>query len=221
MVVSDTGCGVPQEHIDRIFDRLHQVPDSVYRTRRGLGLGLFITREIIQGLGGSIRVESNPGSGTRFEIDLPTFTWSGAITPLLTGARRLSSLKVLVVTIAWPDPNADEPVPGSIIRMLRGIIELALQPHSHTLVPPCVAPGVVRLGAIAAVDRRAWDAILRNLRKWMRADPGVADSGLEVTTRTASLAGSGGTRSIGAASRILERYFIHQSPRGASCVTHS
>src|SRR5258706_11307982 len=54
LVVSDTGCGVPAEHLDRIFDRLHQVPDSVYHTRHGLALGLSTPRELVRGLGGTV-----------------------------------------------------------------------------------------------------------------------------------------------------------------------
>ncbi len=64
--ISDTGCGMTSEEIDRIFN-----PE--YTTKeKGLGLGLPLAHEIIRGHGGEIRVISQQGSGTTFEIMLPS-----------------------------------------------------------------------------------------------------------------------------------------------------
>jgi signal transduction histidine kinase len=64
--ISDTGCGMTTEEVERIFN-----PE--YTTKeKGLGLGLPLAHEIIRGHGGEIRVFSNPGSGTTFEIILPS-----------------------------------------------------------------------------------------------------------------------------------------------------
>jgi signal transduction histidine kinase len=101
LLVTDTGCGVPAEHLDQIFEKLHQVPDSGYHTRRGLGLGLYITRELVHGLGGEIRVQSEPGQGSRFEIALPAFTWRGATTRLVGSATRPTGLHALAVLAEW------------------------------------------------------------------------------------------------------------------------
>ncbi len=64
--ISDTGCGMTPEEVDRIFN-----PE--YTTKeKGLGLGLPLAHEIVRGHGGEIRVFSGPGSGTTFEIILPS-----------------------------------------------------------------------------------------------------------------------------------------------------
>jgi len=64
--ISDNGCGMNPEEIERIFN-----PE--YTTKeKGLGLGLPLAHEIIRGHGGEIRVLSRPGSGTTFEVSLPT-----------------------------------------------------------------------------------------------------------------------------------------------------
>jgi signal transduction histidine kinase len=64
--ISDTGCGMTSEEVDRIFN-----PE--YTTKeKGLGLGLPLAHEIVRGHGGEIRVISGPGSGTTFEIILPS-----------------------------------------------------------------------------------------------------------------------------------------------------
>jgi signal transduction histidine kinase/CheY-like chemotaxis protein len=69
--VVDTGRGIePGEH-QRIFDRLAQVHDTSADSRRGLGLGLFICREIVRRHGGDIGVDSRPGVGSTFYFTLP------------------------------------------------------------------------------------------------------------------------------------------------------
>jgi len=69
--VSDTGRGIPEGQMDRIFDRLFQVKNGDASTEHGVGLGLFICRELIRLHHGDIRVESRFGSGTTFTFDLP------------------------------------------------------------------------------------------------------------------------------------------------------
>lgn len=65
--VADDGPGIPQEDLGRIFGRFERAGSSV----GGLGLGLFIARQIVDAHGGRIRVESGQGSGTRFIVELP------------------------------------------------------------------------------------------------------------------------------------------------------
>jgi signal transduction histidine kinase len=67
--VHDAGVGIEQADQERIFQRFER-GDALPRSG-GLGLGLWIARELVQGHGGSIRVESAPGAGARFEVTLP------------------------------------------------------------------------------------------------------------------------------------------------------
>ncbi len=71
--VSDTGPGIPPEHRERIFERLHQLdpPGTSGAARTGLGLGLYICRELVKLHGGRIWVESEPGGGSNFVFTLP------------------------------------------------------------------------------------------------------------------------------------------------------
>ncbi|MGZ3419522.1 MAG: sensor histidine kinase [Polyangiales bacterium] len=67
-VVSDTGQGIPNDKLEAIFQRFVQVTKN---DRRGIGLGLFISRSIVQGHGGRIWAESTLGKGSTFFFTLP------------------------------------------------------------------------------------------------------------------------------------------------------
>jgi signal transduction histidine kinase len=69
LVIADHGPGIPLENQARVFERFERA--TSHRNVSGLGLGLFIVKEIIEGHGGTIRLESEPNQGTRFLIDLP------------------------------------------------------------------------------------------------------------------------------------------------------
>jgi signal transduction histidine kinase len=71
--VADTGAGIPEQDLPRIFERFFRGDRAHVRdgSSRGTGLGLSICQMIAAGHGGSIRVESQPGGGSLFEVTLP------------------------------------------------------------------------------------------------------------------------------------------------------
>lgn len=69
--VTDHGPGVPQPDQATIFKRFHQLEPASTRTKQGLGLGLAISRAIVEQHGGHIWVESPPGAGATFHVALP------------------------------------------------------------------------------------------------------------------------------------------------------
>lgn len=69
ITVEDTGPGIPSELHEKIFERFERAREQ--HTVAGLGLGLYIAKDIIIAHGGSLRVESKPGDGSRFIIELP------------------------------------------------------------------------------------------------------------------------------------------------------
>ena len=71
--VQDFGIGIAKEHLQKIFERFYQVTDPEERTYPGLGIGLYISLEIVKRHGGQIWVESKKGEGTTFHFTLPLF----------------------------------------------------------------------------------------------------------------------------------------------------
>ena len=69
--VRDSGCGIPPEHLSRLFERFYVVDKSRSRKLGGTGLGLAIVKHIAQVHGGYVTVESTPGKGSTFTIHLP------------------------------------------------------------------------------------------------------------------------------------------------------
>jgi len=69
LVVTDTGVGIPRDHLPHIFDRFYRVPDS--NPEKGLGLGLSFVAAIVKAHSGEIHVHSEVGQGSRFEVTLP------------------------------------------------------------------------------------------------------------------------------------------------------
>lgn len=69
--VVDTGRGIPEEHLDRVFERFYRVDAARSRKQGGTGLGLSIVKQILQAHGEPIHVESTAGRGTRFWFELP------------------------------------------------------------------------------------------------------------------------------------------------------
>lgn len=71
ILVSDTGIGIKPEDLEKLFNAFQQVDMQVTRKKGGTGLGLFISRQLVRGMGGELSVSSVYGEGTTFAITLP------------------------------------------------------------------------------------------------------------------------------------------------------
>ncbi|HEY6097799.1 MAG TPA: ATP-binding protein, partial [Anaeromyxobacter sp.] len=87
--VIDTGIGISDEHVNRVFDVFYQVDGSSTREYGGAGLGLAIVKSFVEAHGGEVSVKSAPGSGSTFSMVLPirpapspAMTPTGPMTPV-------------------------------------------------------------------------------------------------------------------------------------------
>jgi CheY-like chemotaxis protein len=98
--VQDTGCGIPADKLNRIFEKFYQVDSSAHRQHEGTGLGLYITKQLVDLLAGCVEISSPPSRGTTVTISLPQNFEE------VEGIQRLRS-RIAAASTAAPDAEGD------------------------------------------------------------------------------------------------------------------
>ena len=124
--VSDTGRGIDPEAKSLIFERLYQDPNSIDDSRKGLGLGLYIAKELVQLHGGKMWVESQLSHGSTFTFTLPLFSLAKFLLPVITN-RAGCEVAVSVITWSWRPDSARLPADWHEIRQ-----------HTMQIIQPCI-----------------------------------------------------------------------------------
>ncbi len=144
--VVDTGHGIAEEKLDRLFVAFEQVEESVPLRRQGAGLGLWIAKQLAEAVGGALRVQSTPGEGSTFTLTLEAPL--GEATRMRESGLAMIGLRVLAVV---PHPLARE----ALLHMAR-FDGLALKPCAGLdELPEDEPPDVVIVDhAIGAAEAR-------------------------------------------------------------------
>ena len=130
--VSDAGCGISPENREIVFDRLAQVKSGAEVSRSGLGLGLFISKELVSRHGGRIWVESQLGHGSTFYFTLPVFSLAKLCAHVFTAP----NLEGGSVTLIAVDVIAVEgAVQEDILPELRRVLDGCINPDQDVLLP--------------------------------------------------------------------------------------
>jgi PAS domain S-box-containing protein len=130
--VSDTGCGISPEYRDIVFDRLAQVKSGAGASRSGLGLGLFISKELVSRHGGRIWVESQLGHGSTFYFTLPVFSLAKLCAHVFTAPNlEAGSVTLIAVDVAAVEGAVQE----DILQELRRVLERCINPDEDVLLP--------------------------------------------------------------------------------------
>lgn len=122
--VHDTGPGVANDEKEKIFEYLYQSDATIDASRKGLGIGLYICREIIERQGGQIWVESRPGSGSTFKFTLPVFSLEKLVSSVFTAETAKAGQVGIITVEVFPDKartlnNPDEKVLTEIWNILK------------------------------------------------------------------------------------------------------
>ena len=106
ITVSDTGIGIPTDKFDRIFESFEQAEGSTAREYGGTGLGLAVTKQLVELHGGKINVKSQLGVGSQFTFTLPASTIKAESTPQINASKYNPDLELLTsITIKNLDPK--------------------------------------------------------------------------------------------------------------------
>jgi hypothetical protein len=164
--VSDTGCGISPANREIIFDRLAQIKSGSGASRSGLGLGLFIARELVSGHGGRIWVESQQGHGSTFYFTLPVFSLAKLCSPIFT----VPNLEAGSVTLITVDVVPVEgTVHADIALEIRRVLERCIHPGQDVLLPSMSgAEPVQTFFIVACTDPRGFEVIANRIGRELR-----------------------------------------------------
>ncbi len=156
--VSDTGIGIPQEQIQRLFRPFTQADASITRRFGGTGLGLAISRKLVAQMGGDIAVESRPGEGSRFDLVL--------------SLPAVAADEAEALPVSEPE-RAPEPTPGPALRGMR-VLVVEDQPLNQELMSALLAnagahvaladDGQTALERLAEAPADAFDLVLMDVQ---------------------------------------------------------
>jgi signal transduction histidine kinase/CheY-like chemotaxis protein len=148
-LVADTGIGMAQDHVSRMFDKFVQADSSTTRTFGGTGLGLSICRNLISLMGGSISVDSQAGVGSAFCVELPLRRGRQDSGDAPAPSHAVASAAREAIRILAAEDNA----------VNRQVLEALLDQEGLELV--VVGDGVQ---AVAAWEAGDWDLILMDIQ---------------------------------------------------------
>ena len=148
--VSDTGRGINPETKALIFERLYQDSDSVDNNRSGLGLGLFICREIVRLHGGRISVSSDPGQGSTFTFTLPVYSLPKLLAPVIIHDDSLRPSFVLVRVELTPLSTPPRGNWKETSRQCLEIVQRCVYLDKDLVLPPMGTAGAAETFFVAA-----------------------------------------------------------------------
>lgn len=182
--VADCGCGIDPEESERIFDRLYQVKNSLQSSRRGLGLGLFICKELIALHGGRIWNDTKRRGGSTFSFTVPVFSLGTMIAPIVKKTTATEhSFALITVEIrplkAWPTERKRE----QVLYLVLDVIGRCVLPDLDVLLPPQNRKGVDLFWIVARTDQTGADVITKRVREQLSESPELRPAGIscEVT----------------------------------------
>ncbi len=183
LAVSDSGRGIPPESLPLVFERLYQDPNAVDGNRTGLGLGLYIAKELVALQGGRMWVASQPGSGSTFSFTLPLYSLAKLLLPAIAHQGRLRKSIVLVRVELTP---LSKTLRGSWKETCQRCLDLlrrCIYVDKDLVLPPMGTSGLVEtFFVVASTDMEKVGIMMNRIRDQVGALPELKASGtLRVT----------------------------------------
>ncbi len=164
--VADTGCGISPEAAPRIFDRFYQESGTVEGHRKGLGLGLYICRELVSRHGGRIWVESRPGQGSVFSFTLPVFSLPHLLFPILIEKGQVRNPVALIRIQFFPRAGFPAKRIRTVLQQARDIVQECIR-RDLDMVLPRMGPACDReiFLLLTSTDQAGAEVVANLIRK--------------------------------------------------------
>jgi signal transduction histidine kinase len=187
--VSDSGCGISPDLTERIFERLFQASDPSVAGRKGLGLGLYICRDLVTRQGGTILAKSAPGQGAVFSVTFPVFSLLSLIAPALRrDGRTEAPITVVATEVGSQTGWLSDEMRRDQCREIRNLLRGCLHSDIDVLLPKTGFTGAVELFFIVAItDAIGGEAISKRIRKQLDGSEHIKQAGLIFSTSYRSI----------------------------------
>jgi len=182
--VSDTGCGIEPEMTERIFERLFQVSDTDLAGRAGLGLGLFICKQLVMRQGGRIWARTPAGQGAVFSVILPVFSLAYLIAPSLShGSHGKGSFTLVVTEVGSRSGWLSEAMRAEHAQKIRDLLRGCLHSQLDVLLPRLNSAGASELFFVVAfTDVSGAAAIGNRIQEQFASSESIQRANLTLST---------------------------------------
>jgi signal transduction histidine kinase len=178
--VSDSGCGIHPDMVERIFERLYQVAGTGITGRKGLGLGLYICKELVTRQGGQVWATSEPGKGAVLSFTVPIFSIAHLIEPAFRIQKYAQTFIALVATevgseSGWLSREAEMESSYQV----RDILGRCMHSELDVLLPkmgPTAGTGFFFI--VAVTDEIGAEAITKRVREKLAEGNQIQQTGL-------------------------------------------
>jgi signal transduction histidine kinase len=184
--VADTGRGIGAEAKALIFERLYQDPNSTDNRCAGLGLGLFIAKELVELHGGRIWVGSEVGEGSTFSFTLPIFSLAKLLFPVITYEGRLRDAIVLIKVELTPLSHPPRINWKDICRQSQHTLQLCVYLDRDLVLPRMSNTGSNETFFVAAsTDLERAEVMMKRIREQLQAGAGFNGTAVLQVSATA------------------------------------
>jgi len=182
--VADTGYGISAEEKDRIFEYLYQAENNLEPSRRGLGLGLYICKELVSRQGGRIWFESELGHGSTFFFTLPIYPILRLLSPIFTKKNlQLGSVALITIEISTTEKRVLTETDKTASQDAWNVVRQCIPPSLAVSLPPMAhEPTGEMFFVVACTDNSQREVLFTQIQDKLNQCQSIHDAGLEPKT---------------------------------------
>lgn len=187
--VSDSGPGIPPDERERVFEYLYQTNHDREASRKGLGIGLFLCRELMSRQKGRIWVESPPERGATFSVALPEFSIAALIAPVIEKPRSPDDLPAALLHVRLRG-GASRPLTRGdreALEVARDLLERCSRPGRDVLLPDLGHDGFGSFWLFARANAPEARVLAERIEKLLAGSKTLIECGLSSSVSVQSL----------------------------------